>query len=177
MLRKALLPPALAALVVASAAQAQMVGPSPAGGPRAVRDFIGLASASDAFEIQEGRLAARRASDPRVRAFANEMVRAHTATTRGLKAAIGRAGMPPPPPPRLSDDQGRMIGQLSGMHGRRFDRTYMDQQVQAHQAAGQVIGGFAQGGPPGPIRDAASKTLPIVQHHLDMARRLQASVR
>ena len=64
MLRKALLPPALAALVVASAAQAQMVGPSPAGGPRAVRDFIGLASASDAFEIQEGRLAARRASDP-----------------------------------------------------------------------------------------------------------------
>ncbi len=175
MIRKVLLP-ALAALAVAGAAQAQMVGPSPAGGPRAVKDFIGLAAASDAFEVQEGRLAARRAKDPRVRAFANEMVSAHTQTTRGLKAAIGRAGMPPPPAPRLSHDQRQMLSQLSGMHGRMFDRTYMDQQVKAHQDAQQVIGGFAQAGPPGPIRDAAANTLPIVQHHLGMAKQLQGQV-
>jgi putative membrane protein len=173
MLRRAL-PPIVAALALAGAAQAQMVGPSPAGGPGAVRQFIGLASASDAFEVQEGRLAQRRAHDPRVRAFASEMVSAHTRTTRGLKAAIGRTHMPPP---RLSRDQSRMLNQLSSARGRMFDRTYMDQQVQAHQDAEQVIGGFAQGGPPGPIRDAAAKTLPIVQHHLEMARQLQRQVR
>jgi putative membrane protein len=91
--------------------------------------------------------------------------------------AIARSHMPPPPPPRLSDDQRRMIGQLSATRGRMFDRTYMDQQVQAHQDAQQAIGGFAKGGPPGPIRDAAAKTLPIVQHHLDMAKQLQGRLR
>ena len=176
MLRTALLP-ALAALALAGAAHAQMGAPSPAGGPRAVKDFIGLAAASDAFEVQEGRLAQQRARDPRVRAFAREMVSAHTQTTRGLKAAIARTHMPPPPPPRLSRDQSRMLNQLGSTRGRMFDRTYMDQQVQAHQDAEQVIGGFAQGGPPGPIREAAAKTLPIVRHHLDMAKQLQGQVR
>jgi putative membrane protein len=104
------------------------------------------------------------------------MVRAHTQTTVALKSAVRRARMPPPPAPRLNGDQMRMLGQLQHLRGPGFDKVYIDQQVQAHQDALQLMDSYAQAGAPGPIRDAAQKTAPLVQHHLDMARDLQSHV-
>jgi putative membrane protein len=164
----------VAALGLAASAHAQMMGPSPAGGDRATMDFIGKASASDEFEREAGAMARRHAHSSQVKSFAAEMVSAHTQTTQGLKMAIRKAHMPAPPPPRLNGDQQRMLGQLRSDQGPGFDRTYIDQQVQAHQDALQLMSGYAQGGPPGPIREAAKKTAPLVQHHLDMAKALQA---
>jgi putative membrane protein len=102
------------------------------------------------------------------------MVTAHTRTTQALEAAIRRAGMTPPPPPGLTDDQSRMIADLRAAHGDQFDKVYVDQQIRAHQDALGLMQGFAQTGQPGPIRDAAAKTAPLVQHHLDMATALQS---
>ena len=77
-----------AALALGTVGHAQMIGPSPAGGPRATADFVKQAAQSDDFERQEGRLAGRRARDPAVRAFARKMVHDHALTTEGLKRAI-----------------------------------------------------------------------------------------
>lgn len=165
-----------AALVLSAAAHAQMIGPSPAGGPRATKAFITQAAQSDEFERREGRLAERRATNPAVRAFARRMVADHTRTTRDLQRAIRRSGMAPPPPPALAPDQKGMLAQLNGMRGRAFDRTYIAQQVDAHQNALQLMNGFAQAGEPPPLREAAKNTAPLIQHHLDMARNLQARI-
>ncbi len=123
-------------------------------------------------------MSARRAGSPSgaptARTFAKEMVTAHTRTTQALEAAIRRAGMTPPPPPGLTDDQSRMIADLRAAHGDQFDKVYVDQQIRAHQDALGLMQGFAQTGQPGPIRDAAAKTAPLVQHHLDMATALQS---
>jgi putative membrane protein len=160
-------------LLLAGLAASALVATVHAQPANSTRDFIIKAAQTDAFERREGRLAEQRAVDHDVRAFAREMVSVHTQTTYALQAAIRRAGMPVPPAPPLSDDQQRMIQNLSGRRGRDFDRTYIDQQVQAHQQALGVVSGYANNGRPGPIRDAARKTVPIVQHHLDMASALQ----
>lgn len=167
---------ALTLSCLAGPAGAQMVGPSPAGGVRATPDFVTQAAQTDAFERQEGRLAEQKAKNPQVRAFAREMVRDHTRTTQNLQAAIRKAGMKPPPPPQLSADQRHEIGELQGLSGPAFDKAYIDQQVQTHVNAQQLISGFAQSAAPGPIRDAAQSTLPIVEHHLDMAKKLQTGM-
>jgi putative membrane protein len=78
------------------------------------------------------------------------------------------------PPPVLTGEQVRMIADLQSAHGRGFNRIYVGQQVQAHQDALGVMHGYAQSGPPGPIRDAAAKTAPLVQRHLDMAEGMQS---
>jgi len=161
---------ALAGIAAASLAGAAHAQPAP---DPMTADFITKAAQSDEFERREGRLAEQHAHNPHVRQFAREMVAAHTQTTIGLKAAVHRAGMTAPPMPPLSDAQGQMIAALRGAHGGDFDRTYMDQQVQAHQEALGGMQGYAQSGHPGPIRDAAQKTAPLVQHHLDMAKALQ----
>jgi putative membrane protein len=163
----------LAAVVVGVAAQAQMAGPSPAGGNRATMEFIRMASQTDAFERAEGRLAQSRSRSHSVRAFGAEMVRDHTRTTQGLQAAARQAGLPTPSS-KLSGDQNGMLNRLRGAYGPAFDRMYVSQQVQTHEQALQLMNGYVRGGGPGPVRDAARKTIPLVQHHLDMARSLQA---
>jgi len=161
-----------AALALASAAHAQPM-PGPDG---MTSDFITKAAQSDEFERREGRLAEHKASSPMVRHFAEHMVMAHTQTTRGLKMAIHAAGMTPPPPPMLTDDQSHMIGDLAHKSGSDFDRAYMDQQIHAHEDALQVMQGYGMNGHPGPIKDAANKTAPLVQQHLDMAKQLRGKL-
>ena len=150
-----------------------MHGPGMAGDGMTA-DFITKAAQSDEFERREGRLAEMRGHDPHVKHFARMMVSAHTKTTHDLKKAIHMAGMTPPPKPPLSDDQMQMMASLKSMHGRDFDKTYMDQQVQAHQMALDTMQGYAQNGHAGPIHDAAASTVPIVQSHLDMAKDIQS---
>ena len=171
MIRKILMTAAAAAVLV-STAHAQPMPPQDS----RTGEFITQAAMSDEFERREGRLAEDRASSPMVRHFAEHMVMAHTQTTEGLKAAIRDAGMTPPPPPALTDDQMKMIADLRSRHGGDFDRAYMDQQVHAHEMALQLMQGYANAGHPGPIRDAAAKTAPLVQQHLEMARRVRGQV-
>jgi putative membrane protein len=162
---------ALAPLAAAPAVQAQ-----PAAADPATADFITKAAQSDEFERREGRLAEKRARSPEVRHFGAHMVKAHTLTTEGLKAAIRKAGMTPPPPPALTDDQQHMIDQLKALHGRAFDKAYIDQQVQAHQQALALMQGYSQTGAVPAIKAAATKTTPIVQNHLDMATKIQGRI-
>lgn len=158
---------AAAALTLAAAANAQ---PSASPGPDAMtRDFITKAAQSDEFERLEGRLAEVRAQNPRVRTFAAQMVRDHTRTTQDLKQAIRRTGLPPPPPPSVDADEARMMANLRVARGPTFDKLYITQQVQAHQQALALMRTYARNGPPGPIRDAAGQTVPLIEHHLDMA--------
>jgi putative membrane protein len=164
------------AFAIGGAGHAQPTSGPPAaeaGNPMTMA-FITKASQTDDFERREGRLALARSHNPAVRAFAQWMVTAHTKTTMALKAAIQRAGMPPPPPPALTSDQMSMMADLRAAHGAAFDKLYIDQQVQAHQMARGVVQNYAHDGPPGPIRDVAIKTVPIIQSHLDRATRLQS---
>ena len=177
----------LATAVIAQPMNGPMDHPMNGSGPQSPRmggpdmgghtmDFITKAAQSDEFERREGRLAATRSHNHHVRDFAKMMVRAHTQTTADLKMAIRSAGMTPPPPPALTDDQMRMMDDLKHAHGPDFDKTYIDQQVQAHQMALDLMQGYAQNGRPSPIRDAAAKTAPLVQQHLDMAKDIQSHI-
>lgn len=164
----------LMASVVAASLSASAAWSQPAGPVLATPDFIKAAAQTDAFERREGHLAEKRAFDPKVRDFGAMMVRDHTKTTAGLKAAIRKSHMPVPPPPALTDDQVQMLAALKGLHGADFDKAYLDQQVQAHQKALGVMQAYANSGAAPAIRDAAAQTVPLVQHHLQMAQSLSA---
>jgi len=158
------------ALMVAAGAQAK---PMPQG---ATADFVTKAARSDEFERREGRLVATHGHNLAVKKFGAEMVVAHSQTTMALKSAIRRAHLSPPPKPELTGDQAHMLTQLKGLHGDAFDKAYIDQQVKAHEDTLAVVQAYAQSGAPGPIQGAAKKTVPIVQHHLEMAKDIQSHI-
>jgi putative membrane protein len=169
MRRPFLLLASLAAVpLMAAAAHAQPALPTP--------QFIHVAAATDAFEREAGKLAEKHARSGKVKRFGAMMVRDHGKTTEGLKHAIKKAGLPPPPPPEPTPDQTAMLDSLRPLHGRDFDKAYIGGQITVHQQALAAMQAYAQGGDNPDLREAAGKTVPIVEHHLMVAQKLEAAM-
>ena len=165
--------PFASAVVVAAAllGGAASAAPPP---PPSTADYVKAAAASDQFEILEGRVAVVEGRSPRVRAFAQQMIQEHSATTQALTEAASRSGLPPPPM-ALSGDQAMMLSALQSLSGPDFDKTYLRHQVLGHQSALVVAQGYAAAGADAGIRRTAQSTAPIIQQHLDMAKQMQAA--
>jgi putative membrane protein len=161
-----------AAAIVAPLSEAQA---KPQPGPPATQDFVNEAAQSDAYEITAGRLTATQSENPQVRSFAQQMVTAHTQTREALQQAATAARLPPPPM-TLGGDQQRMLNALQSLKGAELDRAYVTQQVNAHAAALVTTQGYAAAGPDPAVRRAAQSNVPLIEHHLEMARALKASV-
>ncbi|WP_174301013.1 DUF4142 domain-containing protein [Caulobacter sp. S45] len=165
-----------AQVFVAAGLLAVMTGVQPSGAqppaPMSARDFVKAASASDQYEIQAARVAEVESRDGSVRAFARKMIQDHTRTRQALQQASLASGMPPPPD-GMNDDGQKLLSQLQSLRAPDFDRAYVRQQVLSHQEALVVEQGYAADGSDPNLRRTAASAVPIVQHHLDMARRLQ----
>lgn len=165
----------LAALLAGGAASAQHTSPPPpipSGVPtRAAVPFMAQVGESDVFEISSSQVALQRSRDPRVRAYATMLIEHHTTTTDTLLARAREAGLAAPPAV-LSPGKKAMIDALYAAPPEAFDRAYLTQQVPAHEQALALHRTYADGGDVAPLRAAAQAAAPLVQRHLDDARRM-----
>jgi len=143
--------------------------PTPANEAAAV-DFVPKAGASDMYEVEAGKLAEGRATSPAVKKFAAMMVADHTKSSDALKKALAESGQPLSLPTVMPDDLRGKLGDLTKVEAKGFDKAYMDGQVDAHQAALDLLQRYAQDGDVAAIKAWAAATAPTVQKHLDIAR-------
>ena len=136
-------------------------------------DFVNTAAKSDAFEIAAAKLAVKNASSPAVKAFAEQMIAAHTDSTAKIKAAAGRASPAITPDPTLTADQNEDLAELGRLTGAKFDEEYIDGQVDAHEEALALMRAFAADGADAGLKAVAAEIAPIVECHLRMARELE----
>ena len=137
--------------------------------------YLQLAAASDMFEIQSSQMALTRAQNPAVRQYAQMLITHHTQTTQQLMAAAQAAGMSPPPMMQIPLVQ-RMMTQLQQASGANFDRVYLSQQVPAHEMALALHSNYAQRGDTPALRAVAAGAVPLVQQHLNEARRMRGTM-
>ncbi|GBU17187.1 MULTISPECIES: DUF4142 domain-containing protein [Methylobacterium] len=72
-----------------------------------------------------------------------------------------------------SPEQQQMLAELSAAPaGARFDRLYVQQQLQAHQMTISMTQAYASTGPNPALRTYAQQALPVLQDHYAMAQRL-----
>lgn len=135
--------------------------------------FVEKAAASDLFEIEAAKLAVKRSTNPEIKAFAAKMEKAHTKTTEDLKAAIAASGAAITPPTTLPADLQDDLDDLTKADAKDFDKKYADSQVDAHQAALNLLQRYAQDGDTPAIKAFAAATAPAVQEHLNMAEGLK----
>lgn len=76
----------------------------------------------------------------------------------------------------LDSEHQQMLQRLQSASGAEFDRTYMQQQVQAHQKAVDMFTAYSQQGDNAEAKQWAAKTLPALQQHLQRAQQLQRSL-
>ena len=142
-------------------------------GPLTAQGFANAAAASDRFEIESSRLAATAGASAAVKSFAEQMIKAHTASTEKLKSTV--SGMSPPltPVDTLTADQQAKLDSLKALKGADFDTAYAAAQVEAHQKALDALNAYAASGDNAALKSLASGMVPTVTAHLNMAKGLK----
>ena len=139
-------------------------------------DFVPKAAASDMFEIEAAKIAQKRSQNAEVKKFAGEMITAHTKSSADLKKAIADSGQTALTlPTALPAD---LQGKLDDLNkADAFDKAYMDNQVDAHQAALDTLQRYAQDGDVPAIKAFAAATAPVIQQHYDPAKTIRDALK
>jgi putative membrane protein len=131
------------------------------------KGFVEGAVMGDIYEIEASKIALNRAKSADVKKFAQQMVDAHTATTKALMAAL-KSAPDVTPPTELDSRHKDMLDNLKGAKAEDFDGRYIAQQINAHDEALVLMRGYAKSGDNAEIKVFAAATEPKVQMHLDM---------
>ena len=166
----------LAAFLAATSAFAQSAAEksginSLVGAAPKTEDFVKEVSMSDMYEIEASKVALEH-PDNATKAFAQQMVQDHQKTTSELKQLLVSGKVKAAPATAMSEDQNESLGELKGLQGAAFSKQYRDDQIEAHEDAIDIFGRYAENGDNSELKSWAAKTLPALQHHLEMARAL-----
>jgi putative membrane protein len=167
-----------AALPLAVLATTNVRAQSSSGAPSALTTrFIAKAAHTDAFERDAGQLAQKRSTNADVKAFAAMMVKDHTETTAKLQQLLTKDRLPKPGDmPNPDPNQAKQLTDLVHAPKGSFDKAYAHSQVVAHQQALALMQEYAARGDNPDLKKLAADTEPVVQHHLDMAQKLESQL-
>jgi putative membrane protein len=164
-MNKSLLGAAALIAMGASLAFAQQKAPAEA------TAFATKVAAANTFEIQSSELATDRAERSDVKSFAKQMITDHQKAGQEFKAAVQTARMPAPKEEPDAKQRG-VLKKLQTAKGKSFDQAYVKAQLDAHKEAVTLFKGYGNKGKTAPLKDFAQKTLPTLQHHLQMVQDL-----
>jgi putative membrane protein len=155
----------------ASASSAANSG-SPSSNPD--QDFVTKAAQGNSAEIELGKMVAAKTKDPSVKQFAQMMVKDHTTALNQLQELAQSKNLNLND--NLPDDAKSLQQKLSSDTGKQFDKDYMDGMVQDHQKDVQEFTDQSQNAKDPDVKQWASKTLPVLQKHLQQAQQIDAKL-
>lgn len=135
------------------------------------QDFVAQAASSGMFEIRSSELAVQRADDA-TKPFAQQMITDHQKASAELKQLVDGGRVEAPLPAQMLAPDQQKIENLEPLQGAEFTARYHTEQVDAHQTAVDLFQRYADGGENPELKAWAAKTLPVLQHHLEMAQKL-----
>lgn len=129
--------------------------------------FVTQATQGGMAEVELGRLATQKAANEKVKQFGQRMIDDHSKANDELNGIVARKGMTAPTTLDSASESTKM--RLSRLNGAAFDRAYMEEMVNGHKQAVALFQREADHGTDPDIKAFASKTLPTIQHHLQLA--------
>jgi putative membrane protein len=166
---------AAAALLISTSAFAQSVGEksgvhSVLGISPTTADFVKEVAMSDMTEIAAAKLGQERGNAEQ-KTFAAQMIKDHTKTSEELKS-MALADAKVAIPTALDSSSQSKIDKLKNAKSDDFPSDFDFMQVSAHKDAVSLFERYAKAGEDPKLKDWAGKTLPALQHHLEMAENL-----
>jgi putative membrane protein len=137
--------------------------------------FVTKAAQGGMAEVKLGNLAQEKAESPDVKNFGQTMVADHTKANDELKKIASGKGIAMPSDIDAKDQA--TYDHLSKLSGAAFDRAYMRDMVADHKADISEFKRQADRGADADLKAYASKTLPTLEHHLQMAESIEPKVR
>lgn len=154
----------------ASGSTGQIINESDLAAPSTAQGFVQRVAMSDLYEITAAKLVLSRNAPENIKSFAQAMVDAHQQTTQTLKGLASSDSV------SITDgmtaEQQDWIADLNKASDTDLAKTYLDQQVKAHQAALKLMNDYAADGDVANLKAFAQMTAPMVQDHLSRAQGL-----
>lgn len=116
-------------------------------------------------EIELSKVAQTKASDPRLKDFADMMVTDHTAAADKLKQLAAAKSITLPD--KLSDASQKKLDDLNKKTGKDFDKAYTNDMLDGHKDAVDAFDKGSKDLQDADLKNFASTTLPTIQMHQD----------
>ncbi|HEY3794577.1 MAG TPA: DUF4142 domain-containing protein [Bradyrhizobium sp.] len=131
-------------------------------------DFVKEAATSDMLEIEAAKIAENK-GNAEEKKFAQQMVTDHTKTSSDLKSLVSSGDVKAEIPSALDSSSQKKLDKLRETKPDDFAGEYDPMQVSAHKDAVSLFERYSKSGDNPKLKDWAGKTLPTLQHHLEMA--------
>jgi putative membrane protein len=140
-----------------------------------------IAVTADNVDIDAGKLAAGKTSTPKVKDFAELMVRDHTSVNNQATALAKKLNVTPEESAtsrKLKSDGDKTIKKLEGLSGTAFDKAYIDNEVSYHEAVMDVVDKtLIPNAKNSELKALLESARPVFVSHLNHAKEVQGSLR
>ncbi len=142
---------------------------------RAADTFMNEAAQGGLAEVELGKLASEKASNPDVKAFGEHMVQDHSKANAELKTLAESRGMTVPSD--VGSKNAALKKKLEGLSGAAFDKAYVTEMVKDHKHDVAAFEKHARAGHDPEVSSFASKTLPTLKEHLSRIEEISKSMK
>lgn len=145
-------------------------------GANTVGGYVPSAAEGDMYEIQAANVALERSQNADVKALATMIKADHTAASTAFKALAPTAAPDVVLPTALDERRQGMVDNLGTAPAADFDKTWLDQQIAAHQEALTLHRGFSDNADAPALAEHARMVVPKIEAHLARARELRSAM-
>jgi putative membrane protein len=168
---KKIAPVAAAVAVAVLAPAAASAAPPPPGVSSQDQNYLMTAAAGDAFEIQGGKIALERSTDPKLRSYARMLIRDHRKSLHETLVMAQRLGVKSVDG-RPTKSQSWELKSVARLGGGEFHRWYLLLESHDHKDDIAEARYERDNGTNSEVRESAREELPTLFKHLKVAERL-----
>jgi len=137
-------------------------------------EFMTKAASGGMLEVELGKVVAQRATTPAAKKFAQQMVTDHTKANDELKALAAKKNFKLPA--SLGEDQKKVYDEVLTEKGAKLDQKYVSEMVDDHEEDVKEFQEASTKSSDPAVKAFAAKTLPVLQMHLTMIKKIQATM-
>jgi putative membrane protein len=121
-------------------------------------------------EVDLGKLAGQKSTDPKVKSFADMMVKDHSTANQKLESLASSKHIELPKALDASHEATK--AKLEALSGNSFDKSYVESQLKDHEKTVRLLETEINSGKDADAKAFAESVLPTVKHHLQAVREL-----
>jgi putative membrane protein len=143
-------------------------------------NIVALLDHANEADSAAGAVAAKKATNPKVKEFAKLMMSEHHALRQQGRQLADKLGVTPQPP---ADDPVTQLASKetaaleSAPKGPEFDRTYIDQEIGAHEAVLDLAGRAHDSAQNPELKKLIEQAKPVIEKHLEQAKTIKSSLK
>jgi putative membrane protein len=140
-----------------------------------LNDFAKKAAVGGMAEVELGKVASEKASNPRVKEFGQKLVADHSKANAALKSAASKDGITLPA--SIDAHEQHEMNEIKNLSGADFDKKYIAEMVEDHKKDVREFEEAAKKDPNSEVGKFAQQTLPTLREHLQMAQDVEKELK